>query len=88
VRTDSDAPSVTLDQPRRTLQVFARGENKVVVVDLWESEEDFHRMADDPEIQRNVEAAPEQPARPLSRCRARRGFQFREDFVKRTLEFL
>jgi hypothetical protein len=36
-----DAPSVTLDQPSRTLHVFARGEDGAVVVDLWESEEDF-----------------------------------------------
>jgi hypothetical protein len=28
-----------------------------VVVDLWESEEDFARMVDDPEFQRNVEAS-------------------------------
>jgi hypothetical protein len=52
-----DAPSVTLDQPSRTLHVFARGEDGAVVVDLWESEEDFRRMVDDPEFQRNVEAS-------------------------------
>jgi heme-degrading monooxygenase HmoA len=51
------APSVTLDQPGRTLHVFARGENEAVVVDLWEREEDFHRMVDDPEFRRNVEAS-------------------------------
>jgi heme-degrading monooxygenase HmoA len=28
-----------------------------VVVDLWESEQDFRRMIDDPEFQRNVEAS-------------------------------
>jgi hypothetical protein len=56
-REMEDAPSVTLDQPRRTLHVFARGENGAVVVDLWESEEDFNRMVDDPEFERNVEAA-------------------------------
>jgi hypothetical protein len=52
-----DAPSVTLDQPSRTVHVFARGEDGAVVVDLWESEEDFRRMVDDPEFQRNVEAS-------------------------------
>ena len=53
----ADAPSVTLDQPSRTLHVFARGEDGAVVVDLWESEEDFRCMIDDPEFQRNVEAS-------------------------------
>jgi heme-degrading monooxygenase HmoA len=28
-----------------------------VVVDLWESEDDFRRMVDDPEFQANVEAS-------------------------------
>jgi hypothetical protein len=28
-----------------------------VAVDLWENEEDFQRMVDDPEFQRNVEAS-------------------------------
>jgi heme-degrading monooxygenase HmoA len=51
------APSVTLDEPKRTLHVFAPGESGAVVVDLWESEEDFRRMADDPEFIRNVDAA-------------------------------
>jgi hypothetical protein len=51
------APVVTLDQPHRTLHVFARGENGAVVVDLWESDEDFHRMLDDPEFQQSVAAA-------------------------------
>jgi hypothetical protein len=62
-REMKDAPSVTLDQPRRTLHVFARGENGAVVVDLWENEEDFQRMVDDPEFRRNVAAAnwPGQP---------------------------
>ena len=52
-----DAPRVTVDQPSRTLHVFARGENGAVVVDLWESEEDFRRMIDDPGFQRNVESS-------------------------------
>jgi hypothetical protein len=56
-REMEDAPSVTVDQPGRTLHVFARGENGAVVVDLWEREEDFHRMVDDPEFRRNVEAS-------------------------------
>jgi hypothetical protein len=56
-REMEDAPRVTLDQPSRTLHVFARGEDGAVVVDLWESEDDFRRMVDDPEFQANVEAS-------------------------------
>jgi hypothetical protein len=56
-REMKDAPAVTLDQARRTLHVFARGENGAVVVDLWESEHDFRRMFDDPEFRRNVRAS-------------------------------
>jgi hypothetical protein len=56
-REMENAPSVTLDQPARTLHVFARGEDRVVIVDLWESEEDLQRMLDDPEFQRNVDAS-------------------------------
>jgi hypothetical protein len=52
-----DAPSVTLDQPSRRLHAFAPGENGAVVVDLWEREEDFRRMIDDPVFQKNVEAS-------------------------------
>jgi len=51
------APAITLDQPARTLHIFARGENAAVVVDRWESEDDFRRMFDDPEFQRNVRAS-------------------------------
>jgi hypothetical protein len=40
-----DAPSVTLDQPKRTLRALAPGRGRAVVVDLWDSEEEFHRMA-------------------------------------------
>jgi heme-degrading monooxygenase HmoA len=56
-REMEDAPSVTLDQPGRTLHVFAPGEDGAVVVDLWESEDDFQRMVDDPEFKQNVEAS-------------------------------
>jgi hypothetical protein len=53
----ADAPSVTVDQPQRTLHVFAAREDGAVVIDLWENEDGFHRMRDDPEFRRNVEAA-------------------------------
>ena len=56
-REMANAPPVTLDQPTRTLHVFAPGEDGAVVVDLWENEEDFRRMADDPGFKANVEAA-------------------------------
>ena len=56
-REMENAPSVTLDQPARTLHVFARGEDGAVIVDLWDSEEDLQRMLDDAEFQRNVEAS-------------------------------
>jgi hypothetical protein len=62
-REITDAPSVTVDQPQRTLHVFASREDGAVVVDLWENEDDFRRMYDDPEFQRNIEAA-DWPSRP------------------------
>ena len=53
-REMANAPAVTLDQPRRTLHVFAHGENEAVVVDLWQSVEDFQRMMDRPEFRQHV----------------------------------
>ena len=58
-----DPPAVTLDQPRRNLHLFARGGNGAVVVDLWESEDDFRRMFDDPDFKRNV-ASSDWPSEP------------------------
>jgi hypothetical protein len=37
-REMADAPSVTVDQPQRTLHVFASREDGAVVMDLWENE--------------------------------------------------
>jgi hypothetical protein len=51
------AQDVPRDQPTRNLHVCASGENGLVIVDLWETEEDFRRMMDDPEFQENVNAA-------------------------------
>jgi predicted NUDIX family NTP pyrophosphohydrolase len=67
-----DAPAVTLDQPRRTLHVFAQGENGAVVVDLWESEDDFRRMFDAADFTRNVAASdwPSEPELELYQVRA------------------
>ena len=56
-REMADAPSVTVDQPQRTLHVFASREDGAVVMDLWENEDGFRRMMDDLEFRRNVEAA-------------------------------
>jgi len=71
-REMADAPSVTIDQPQRTLHVFAAREDGAVVIDLWENEGDFHRMMDDPEFRRNVEAAgwPSEPKVDIYEVRA------------------
>jgi hypothetical protein len=49
--------AVPREQPRRVTHICARGDNEVVIVDLWESEEDLQRMMEDPEFLRNLEAA-------------------------------
>jgi heme-degrading monooxygenase HmoA len=49
--------SVGREQPRRVTHICAQGENEVVIVDLWETEEDFRRMMENPEFLRNVEAS-------------------------------
>jgi heme-degrading monooxygenase HmoA len=72
-REMKDASAVTFDQPGRTLHVFARGEDGAVVVDLWDSEDDFRRMFDDSEFQRNVRASnwPGEPAVEIYQVHAR-----------------
>jgi hypothetical protein len=37
--------------------ICARGDNEVVIVNLWEAEEDLQRMMENPEFRRNLEAA-------------------------------
>ena len=49
-REMADAPRVTVDQPQRTLHVFASREDGAVVMDLWENEDGFRRMMGDPEF--------------------------------------
>jgi hypothetical protein len=68
----ADAPSVTVDQPERTLHVFASREDGAVVMDLWENEDGFRRMRDDLEFRRNVEAAdwPSEPEVEIYQVRA------------------
>jgi hypothetical protein len=37
--------------------ICARGENEVVIVDIWETEDDLRSMQNNPEFLRNLEAA-------------------------------
>ena len=71
-REMADAPSVAVDQPQRTLHVFASGEDGAVVMDLWENEDSFRRMMDDLEFRRTVEAAdwPSDPKVEIYKVRA------------------
>ena len=48
---------VPREQPRRISHTCARADDGIVVVDVWESAEDFQNMMDDPEFQKNTEAA-------------------------------
>ena len=43
---------VPREQPRRLSHTCARGEDGIVIVDVWESLEDFYKMANDPVFQR------------------------------------
>lgn len=45
---------VARDRPRRRMHVRARADDGMVIVDLWNSEEDFRKMMDDPEFQKNL----------------------------------
>ena len=49
--------SVPREQPRRVTHICARSDHEVVIVDLWETEEDLRRMLENPEFLRNLEAA-------------------------------
>ena len=42
---------VPRDQPRRVSHTSARGDDGIVIVDVWESVEDFYKMANDPVFQ-------------------------------------
>ncbi len=48
---------VPSEQPRRVSHTCARADGGIVVVDVWESKEDFQEMIDDPEFRENTEAA-------------------------------
>ena len=45
------------EQPRRISHTCARAKDSIVIVDVWESREDYQKMMDDPEFQKNLEAA-------------------------------
>jgi hypothetical protein len=48
---------VAREQPRRLSHTCARSDDGVVIVDVWQSREDFQTMMDDPEFQKNLQAA-------------------------------
>ena len=54
------AHPVPREQPRRISHTCARGEDGIVIVDVWESVEDFHKMFNDP-VFKSPEAADWQP---------------------------
>ena len=45
------------EQPQRVSHTCARANDGIVVVDVWQSRDDFQKMFDDPEFQKNTEAA-------------------------------
>jgi hypothetical protein len=48
---------VSREQLQRISHTCARAADGIVVVDVWQSREDFQKMMDDPEFQKNLEAA-------------------------------
>jgi heme-degrading monooxygenase HmoA len=44
-------------RPRRISHTCARADDGMVIVDVWHSREDFQKMRDDPEFQKNLQAA-------------------------------
>jgi hypothetical protein len=48
---------VSREQPRRISHTCAPAADGVIIVDVWHSREEFQKMMDDPEFQRNLEAA-------------------------------
>jgi hypothetical protein len=48
---------VPREQPQRKSHTCAPADDGVVIVDVWHSREDFQKMMDDPEFQKNLEAA-------------------------------
>jgi hypothetical protein len=48
---------VARDRRHRQAHVRARADDGMVIVDLWDSEEDFRAMVDDPAFQKNLQDA-------------------------------
>jgi ketosteroid isomerase-like protein len=48
---------VARDRPHRRMHVRGRGDDGMVIVDVWDSEEDFRAMMDDPQFQKNLQDA-------------------------------
>jgi heme-degrading monooxygenase HmoA len=48
---------IAREQPRRISHTCVRADDGVVIVDVWHSREDFQKMMNDPEFQKNLEAA-------------------------------
>jgi len=64
--------AVPREQPHRVTHICARGDHEVVIVDLWETEEDLRRMQETPEFLRNLEAAgwPSEPTEQIYQVHA------------------
>jgi hypothetical protein len=45
------------EQPQRISHTCAQADDGVVIVDVWQSREDFQKMMNDPEFQKNLQAA-------------------------------
>jgi hypothetical protein len=45
------------EQPQRISHTCARADDGVVIVDVWHSTEDFQKMMNDPEFQKNLQTA-------------------------------
>ena len=48
---------VPREQPHRVTHICARGDNEVVIVDLWETEQGLQIRMQNPEFRRNLDAA-------------------------------
>jgi hypothetical protein len=48
---------VPREQSQRKSHTCARADDGVVIVDVWQSREDFQKMMEDPEFQKNLEVA-------------------------------
>ncbi len=51
------AHPVGREQPRRISHTCATADDGMVIVDVWQSREDFQKMMDDPEFRKNLQAA-------------------------------